>query len=285
MYRLRLVIVLLFITHLSFGQFTLNGTVTGSDKSPVEFAIVSISNGSDMVDHVITDSLGRYELSNLTSGEYTCLFQYVAYPDTSVTVNLTSNQQLNMSYEGSVLLDEAVIVAKKPVLTRKIDRVSFNVANTDIVFGSSVWEVLRKTPLLEVSNDGSISINGTSGVTVYINDRKKVLSGEALMNYLSSLPSDNIEAIEVITTPPSRYEAQGGAGVLNIVMKRNEHEGITGSIGVNSLQAAERSIRYLKQRESHLEVIWVLIMTSMKITLLAFWSITADRPMTIVVMQ
>lgn len=239
--RLRLILILLFIANLSFGQYTLKGKVTGSDQAPIEFAIVSLSSDSEIVDHVITDSLGAYEMTGLAAGEYSCLVQYVAYADTTIALNLSSNQRLDIAYEGSLLLDEAVIVAKKPVLTRKIDRVSFNVANTDIVFGSNIWEVLKKTPLIEISNDGDIKINGTSGVAVYINDRKKVLSGEALMNYLSSVPSDNIEAIEVITTPPSRYEAAGGAGVLNIVMKKNKHEGFTGSIVGNSLQAAFNS--------------------------------------------
>jgi len=239
--RFKLVLLLLFISNLTFGQYTLSGKITDSDQKPIEFTIVSLSSNSETVDYVITDSLGRYEMTELAAGEYSCLFQYVAYADTAITINLTANKKLDLIYEGSLLLDEAVIVAKKPVLTRKIDRISFNVANTDIVFGSSIWEVLRKTPLVEVSNDGDIKINGTSGVTVYINDRKKVLSGEALMNYLSSVPSDNIEAIEVITTPPSRYEAQGGAGVLNIVMKRNEHEGLTGSIVGKTLQATFNS--------------------------------------------
>ena len=76
---LKLVLAFLFFTNLTFGQYSLSGTVTGSDQVPVEFAIVSISNGADMIDHVITDSLGNYEMSGLTAGEYTCLFQYMAY--------------------------------------------------------------------------------------------------------------------------------------------------------------------------------------------------------------
>ena len=119
MYRLRLIIVFLLMTNLIFGQFTISGKVTGSDQVPIEFAIVSISKGEVMLDHVITDSLGAYQFNDLEAGEYSCLFQYVAYVDTTLTVQLTSNQTLNMAYEGSTLAElcsKTAVPYQRPVM-------------------------------------------------------------------------------------------------------------------------------------------------------------------------
>src|SRR6202000_440274 len=99
---------------------------------------------------------------------------------------------------------------------------------TDLVFGNTIWDVMAKTPLVTASESGTIQIAGTSGAVVYINGRRKLLSGYALKAYLEALPSDNLEAIEVITTPSSKYDAEGGGGIVNIVTTKNKQEGFNG---------------------------------------------------------
>lgn len=123
----------------------------------------------------------------------------------------------------------------------EIDRLRFNVSGTDIVMGNTLWNVIEKTPLVRASEDGTIQIAGTTGAVVYINNKRKVLSGAALKAYLSALPADNVEAIEVITTPPSKYDAEGGAGILNIVMKKNKQEGLEGNVSAVDRQTALNS--------------------------------------------
>ena len=138
-------------------------------------------------------------------------------------------------------LSEVTITAKKPVFQREIDRFRFNVAGTDLSIGNTIWGVLEKTPLVTVSEDGALQISGTTGAVVYINNKKKILSGTALKAYLSGLPSDNLEAIEVMTTPSSRYDAEGGAGIINIVTKKNKEEGLIGNAALSTRQTAVNS--------------------------------------------
>jgi hypothetical protein len=138
-------------------------------------------------------------------------------------------------------LKTAVVVGKKPVIQMEIDRLRFNVGGTDLVAGNTVWGLLEKTPLVTTSEDGSIQIAGTTGAAVYINNRRKVLSGAALKAYLGAMPADNVEAIEVMTTPSSRYDAEGGAGVLNIVLKKNKQDGFDGSVALSNRQTALNS--------------------------------------------
>ncbi len=238
-----LAILFLFFTSINLleAQFNLTGEVIDESENPVEFAIVSVHLDSLLIDHVITDSIGTYALSNLKEGNYKCTFQHVSYQDTTITFYLDKDAEINLQYEGGLMLTEAVVTEKKPVLQREIDRVRFNVANTDIVFGSNIWEVIEKTPLVNASEEGNIEISGTNGAIVYINNKRKVLTGAALKSYLSSIPSENLNAIEVITTPPSKYDAEGGAGIINIVMKKNEKEGLIGTLGLSARQTVVNS--------------------------------------------
>jgi len=138
-------------------------------------------------------------------------------------------------------LSEVNITAKKPIFQREIDRFRFNVEGTDLAIGNTVWGVLEKTPLVTTSEDGAIQISGTTGAVVYINNKRKVFTGTALKAYLNGLPSDNLAAIEVMTTPSSRYDAEGGAGIINIVTKKSKEEGLIGNAALSMRQTAVNS--------------------------------------------
>jgi hypothetical protein len=138
-------------------------------------------------------------------------------------------------------LKAATVVGKRPIVEAGIDRLRFNVAGTDLVKGNTLWGLIEKTPLVTAGENGSIQIAGTTGAVVYINNKRKVLTGEALKTWLAAMPADNVEAIEVITTPSSKYEAEGGAGILNIVLKRNKQEGFDGSLALSNRETALNS--------------------------------------------
>lgn len=110
---------------------------------------------------------------------------------------------------------------KKKLVERKIDRMVFNVENSIASQGMDGVEALRNTPLVKVDETSGISIVGKSNVSVMINDRIVQMSGSELLNYLKSVRSENIAKIEVITTPPAKYDAQGNSGIINIVLKKN----------------------------------------------------------------
>ncbi|MCQ9634622.1 outer membrane beta-barrel family protein [Chryseobacterium sp. WG23] len=126
-------------------------------------------------------------------------------------------------------IETVTVNAKKNLVERKVDRLVYNVQNSMLSQGSSGTEVLAGTPFLKVDEDkGLLSIAGKNGVSVMVNDRMLTLSGTELINYLRNLRSENILKIEVITTPPSKYEAQGNSGIINIVLKKNQLIGWNG---------------------------------------------------------
>ena len=126
-------------------------------------------------------------------------------------------------------LETITLEGKKKIFERKVDRFIYNVQNAMVSEGSSGVEVLASTPLLKIDEDkGLLSIVGKSGVSIMVNDRILNLDGAELMTYLKSLRSENISKIEVITTPPAKYEAQGNSGIINIVLKTNQKLGWNG---------------------------------------------------------
>lgn len=128
-------------------------------------------------------------------------------------------------------IEQVNILVKKKLLERKADRLIFNVDASIASQGMDAGETLANVPMLKVDeNLGTISIIGKSSVNVMVNGRMLNLSGAALLNYLKSIRSENISKIEVITSPPSKYEAQGNSGLINIILKKNPNLGFSGNI-------------------------------------------------------
>jgi len=134
-------------------------------------------------------------------------------------------------------IEHVNILVKKKLLERKADRLIFNVDASIASQGMDAGETLANVPMLKVDeNLGTISIIGKSSVNVMINGKMLNLSGTALLNYLKSIRSENISKIEVITTPPAKYEAQGNSGLINIILKKNPNLGFSGNINTGLTQ-------------------------------------------------
>jgi len=154
-------------------------------------------------------------------------------------------------------VEQIHLLVKKKLLERKADRLIFNVEASVASQGMDASETLANVPMLKVDeNMGLISITGKSTVSVMINGRMLNLSGSALLNYLKSIRSENISKIEVITTPPSKYEAQGNSGIINIILKKNPNLGFNGNINTNLIQrtysgfSSNGSLNYQTERFS-----------------------------------
>lgn len=134
-------------------------------------------------------------------------------------------------------IEQVNILIKKKLLERKADRMVFNVEASIASQGMDGTETLANVPMIRVDESlGIVSIVGKSSVNVMINGRMLNLSGQALLNYLKSIRSENIAKIEVITTPPAKYEAQGNSGLINIILKKNPNLGFSGNLATNLIQ-------------------------------------------------
>lgn len=241
MFKIATTILFSIVFYSTYAQVSVRGKVTDNNKNPLAFATVSIQQGNIVVYNALTDSVGHYQFNNIKTGNYKFLIRPGTYRDTIIPVAIHADTLLDVQYDKIQTLSEVVVRSRKPVFERTIDRLRFNVAGTDLVYGNNIWDVIEKTPLVSASSDGTLQISGTSGAIVYINNKKKLLTGNALKSYLSSIPSDNLEAIEIMTTPSSKYDAEGGAGIINILIKKNKEEGLNGNAVLSTRQSAVNS--------------------------------------------
>lgn len=228
-----LVIVGIFVfiySNVTAQKVNITGKIENIQQEPLEFITVSlIKNDSIPIQGTLTDSLGLFSL-NVQRGNYTLKLEQFGQELLKKKLQLQTDTYLGtLKINQSVILEGVTIESRKKLVERKVDRLVFNVENSIASQGMSGLEVLRNTPLIRVQNEG-VSIVGKGKVILMINDRILNISESELTGYLQSLRSDDISKIEVITTPPSKYEAQGNSGIINIILKKNRNLGWSGNV-------------------------------------------------------
>lgn len=224
--KLSLSLIFLLFSIALNAQTSITGRIVEQEtQEPLEFAEVVLRSDhtSDLLG-VITNSNGIFNIE-VASGQYEFQVVYVGQvlykKDLSVTdkdIDLGTIKTNN-----SRKLDEILVVAKKKLIQQKIDRLVFNVANSSKSSQGDVVELLKITPGVRVEN-GNITMIGKGGLQVMIDGKIIRLSGLDLINFLSSIPSENIDRIEVINNPPAKYEASGNSGLINIVLKKAKND-------------------------------------------------------------
>jgi len=210
-------LVLTTINTFSFAQ-SMRGKVENKNGIAVEFATIKLEFDSTNFKSTVTDKEGNFNFNDMQKTNYKITASFINSISKDITFFFSKDTFLLIKIEENIKNLAAVkVVSKKPVIERKIDRIVFNVDNI-ITTGLSIPDLLSKTPLLQVKNDLP-SIIGKSSVGIMINEKIIRLSGEALVEFLKSIPTETVTRIEVITNPPSQYEAEGLNGYVNIVTK------------------------------------------------------------------
>ncbi|MDN3491555.1 TonB-dependent receptor domain-containing protein [Winogradskyella bathintestinalis] len=221
----------------AFAQdFSISGQVLDPNNSPIEFANVVILTeiDGDYFKGTSTDTKGFFNLSGLSEATLYIKISYIGFEEFQQKIDLTGDLDLQIIQLKAIPenLDEVTVISKKPTLTRKPDRLIFNVENTALIEGSTLG-VLKSTPGIIVS-EGGITIK-SSPATVFINNRRVQLNSDELIQLLESSSANSIKSIEVITNPSASYDADSGA-VINIIMSRNLVAGYRGSGFTNYTQ-------------------------------------------------
>ncbi len=231
-----LIIFLILISFESISQ--IQGSVRDFNNRALSFANVLLLNNSDSttIAGVMATEEGVFHFTEFEPGNYVIGIQMLGYKLThSPTFEVKSaNTHIHLDpiivEEESYHIGDVDVVAKKPVFELKIDRMVVNVENSVTSSGNTALEVLEKSPgvIVDRQNYG-ISLSGKSGVIVMINGKENRMPLEAAIQMLDAMSADNVNKIELITTPPSKYDAEGNAGIINIVLKKNENFGTNGS--------------------------------------------------------
>ncbi|MDR2222048.1 MAG: TonB-dependent receptor [Flavobacteriaceae bacterium] len=215
----------LFISSVLFAQHHVTGTIYTNENKPIDFAEVYLYNSKgEVVQQGFTQENGTFSLDNVIADTYLLQVLNFNVKQYEQTINVTNNSDLGViKVNSATQLGEITLQAKTKLIERKINRTVFNVENSIHATNNDVTEILKLTPSVKVTQD-EISIIGKGKVQVMINDKIVQLTGEELLNYLRTIPSSNIKSIEVITTPPAKYEAEGNSGLINIVLKEPKED-------------------------------------------------------------
>lgn len=228
---LKITFLILLFSYSSYAQIELKGVVKDSSNVAVEFANVVLTNQkNEIIKGTITDEKGEFSLL-VKKGAYKLSISFLGYKDWVKEVTLDDSYDFSVIVlkESKNNLEEVIIKAEKRIIEKKVDRLIFNVSKSISIDGGNAIDALKYTPLLKV-NDGELSLIGKSGLGVMVNDRIIKLSGDDLTDFLQSLPSENIDKIELITNPPAEYDADGNSGLVNIILKKNKNDSFSGFI-------------------------------------------------------
>jgi hypothetical protein len=220
-----------------YAQHTISGTVKNqADSSAVSYATVALMSAADssIVTGVTTGDAGQFQLENVKPGDYLLRISFIGYETVYRNAGVPQQSDLGEIFlaESANRLNEIVVTATRPLIEHRADRYIVNVSGNIQSAGRDALDILRNTPGVLVTVSGSISVMG-KGVAIWIDGRPSRLSGEQLQRLLESTQGDNIDRIEVITNPSSRYDAAGSGGIINIRTKKGLQYGLNGTVNSN----------------------------------------------------
>ena len=235
-----LFLTLLFSAYINSQEnnLTISGKIIDSDfNTPLEYATISIydSKKQNLINGVISDNSGFFSIE-LTKGLYDLKIEYISF-ETKTLEKIDVQNSIDLGIISlsinENLLDEIEVIGEKTEIEIKLDKTVYNIGKDLTLKGSSVSDVLDNLPSLEVDIDGNVSLRGNQSVRILINGKPSGLVGISSNDALKQFPSESVEKVEVITSPSARYNAEGTAGIINIVLRKNKLAGLNGSASLN----------------------------------------------------
>lgn len=226
-----LIIALLSYLNIS-SQINISGKIAEKNtRQPLEFATIILTNPktNNLIIGETTNVKGEFSI-NVKPGNYNIKIEFIGFKNHLIkNISLLKSQEISAIFleENNQNLDEIEVIAEKSTIEYKLDKRIFNVGKDLLSKGGSVNDILNNVPSLNVNPGGGISLRGNSNVRILINGKPSVLTNN---NGLDQIPSESIQKIEVITNPSAKYDAEGTAGIINIILKKNKNGGFGSSL-------------------------------------------------------
>jgi outer membrane receptor protein involved in Fe transport len=222
------------------GTGSLTGTVLDSlGRQPVAYATVVLlpATGDKPITGVAADDQGHFSMAKLAAGTFRLRASYVGYGTRTRAVTIGTGATAVGNFllpTAAQALGEAVIIGQKPVVEVRPDRLVYNAEQDVSNAGGTAQDVLRKAPLLAVDGDGNVKMRGSSNFKVLVNNKPSPTLASNLAEALKSIPAEQIKSVEIITTPSAKYDGEGTAGIINIMLKKGVDQGVNGRVSVAS---------------------------------------------------
>ena len=238
-HRFNRLVIFVLVCFLQQGiQAQISAVVFNEKETPLAFANVLLLKASDtsLVKGAITENDGLFRIDDVNDGTYLLKISLIGFQTYRSAVFEVKNKKpikelgKMVIKEDVALLETVDVVAKKPLFEQKIDRMLINVENSITAAGATALEILERSPGVVVNRqNNTVAMTGKEGVIVMMNGKINRMPISAVVQLLAGMPSNNIKRIELITTPPANFDAEGNAGFINIVLKQSNDLGLNGS--------------------------------------------------------
>jgi outer membrane receptor protein involved in Fe transport len=217
------------------GNAKISGKVVdGETNQPVEFAnlVLIDTKTSKAIDGTVCDTDGKFTLTKVAEGIYNLSVTFIGY-ETQVIENVSVDKRDEIEIPtiklstGAKVLNEVVVEGQRSLIEEKVDRTVYNAEQDATTRGGDATDVLKRVPMLSVDMDGNVSMRGNSNILVLINNKPSTITASSVADALKQIPADQIKSVEVITSPSAKYDAEGSAGIINIITKKNTLQGAT----------------------------------------------------------
>ncbi len=240
-FRTFLVMTLMTLSSVAMAQTTVKGTLMDETLGEAEpFATIRVFKAGKTEKPIamfLTDENGQFSQEVKGKGKFDIVFSSVGKEDLKMTITLGQENPLSLDTlyikENATMLKGVEIVAQKPLVKMEVDKMSYNVAEDEDSKSNTVLDMLRKVPMVTVDGQDNITVNGSSSFKVYVDGMPNVMFSANPSMVFKSMPATAVKSIEVMTNPGAKYDAEGAAGVLNIVMNKQNPQAAQSLNGYN----------------------------------------------------
>ncbi len=235
-----LTFIIILVSLTAFSQTpksrTIKGIVVDSLKNePLGYVTITLQDAktNQQIRSTFTKDNGSFEISGPADNTYNVIAAFVGYKNKTVVADVQKNDvgKIALAVAGKQL-NEVAITAVKPIIKQEVDRISYDVQTDPENKVMTVLDMLRKVPMVSVDATDNIKLKGSGDYKILINGKESTLIAKNPSDVFKAMPASNIQKIEVITTPPAKYDAEGLAGIINIITKKNADNGYNGSINL-----------------------------------------------------
>jgi outer membrane receptor protein involved in Fe transport len=218
-------------------EASIKGIVIDSlSKKPQDYITAALKKDNETIKTTLTNADGKFELKKVPNGKYSLIVVAMGYSSKTIAIEVTDNKVNDLGkislVSQSNKLNEVSVIAAKPIIKQEIDRITYDMQADPESKVNSVLDMMRKIPLLSVDAEDNIKLKGSGSYKILINGKPSSLVARNPSDVFKSMPASNIEKIEVITTPPAKYDSEGLAGLINIITKKNIDAGYNGSLNI-----------------------------------------------------
>jgi outer membrane receptor protein involved in Fe transport len=219
---------------LAVGNANISGTVVdAATQQAVGFATITLAEPATgkALDGTLADERGKFTIPKVGAGTYKVIISFIGYEARTIDNVRVADKGKDVSLgavkinASATALKEVQVQGQRALVEEKVDRTVYNAENDASNRGGDASDVLRKVPMLSVDLDGNVSLRGNQNIKVLINNRPSTITAGSVADALKQIPSDLIKSVEVITSPSAKYDAEGSAGIINIILKKNTLQG------------------------------------------------------------